>query len=72
MGMQLEETPATKGFEVELRRESFYLHQDVIFLYPKTEGGMNGSIEISYSDIPKLRAVLNLVERKRTTPRSRT
>lgn len=65
MGMQLEETPEIAAFEVELRRESFYIHSrnNELVLYEDADGG---TVEISYSDIPKLRAVLDLVESKRS------
>lgn len=69
MGHILNETPETEGFQVELRRESFYLHDlKNTIIMDGIEGG-GGTLEIGYEDIPQLRAVLDLVEAKRTTPK---
>jgi hypothetical protein len=56
-----DEKPGTGHFGVEVRAESFYLHaDDGMYVYGSGEGG---SVEFDLDDIPKLRAVLDAVER---------
>jgi len=71
MGMCLEKTPAMGEYNAEVRRESFYLHGEdsrrdrarhAIFVYPNGETGQ-GTAEILIEDIPKIRAVLDEIER---------
>lgn len=64
MGLQLTSTPIMKDWEVELRKESFYLYQADMVLYPH-EGQDYGTVEISYDDLPKLKAAIALVEANR-------
>lgn len=66
MGCILDSPKAVQPFHVEVRRESFYLYSyepdDALILYPDN-GGRHGTVEMSISDIPKIRAALDLVER---------
>jgi hypothetical protein len=50
MGMCLDSTPAMGDYDVEVRRESFRICNDV------------ESIEYPIEDLPKIRAALDLVE----------
>lgn len=70
MGACLESTPEMGEYEVEVRRESFYLRGEdsysglqrhAIHLYPHECG--QGTIELLIEDIPKIRAALDLVEK---------
>ena len=73
MGMQLDSTPEMGEYEVEVRRESFYLRGEdtsdgaekrhAPHVYPSPyPGGKQGTVEFLIEDIPKLRAALDLVE----------
>jgi hypothetical protein len=78
VGYCAEPTPEMGEYHVEVRRESFYLRGEddydyayngaeqprhAIILYPRTEGCLTGTIEFLIEDIPKIRAVLDQVER---------
>lgn len=72
MGLCLESTCAMGEYEVEVRRESFYLRgarneddqaRHAINLYPDKPIGRQGTVEILIEDIPKIRAALSLVVR---------
>lgn len=60
MGMQHEPTADMGDWEVETRSESFYLVCPGVFAYA------DGAIEISYSDISKMRAALDQAKKEST------
>lgn len=72
MGLLIASTPGMGEYTVEVRRESFVIsgedsyderRRHAIFCYPNKTG--QGSVEILTEDIPKIRALLDLVERMR-------
>lgn len=69
MGMILDATPEMGEYNVEVRRESFYLmgadnhkgkQRHAIELYPNEHG--QGTAEFLIEDLPKIRAALDAVE----------
>lgn len=73
MGILVAGTPDMGEYTVEVRRESFVIsgedsyderRKHAIFCYPNKTG--QGSVEILTEDIPKIRALLDLVERLHT------
>jgi hypothetical protein len=60
MGFCPDSTPEMGEFTVETRRESFFIRGPMDAY--ESDGGQ-GATEILYSDIPKIRAALDLVEK---------